>query len=260
MAALEKGDSKALAEIWTADGTFTDSDGHTYKVRESLQKGGGKSLEARQKLAVSDVSIRFVTPDVAIESGTSATGATSHSAAGKERFTAMWVRKEGQWKIDSLRETRVESPVNTGTESLAALNLFSGEWTAEMNHITIHVKATWNPTKRFLRREFTLSDNAKASTGGSQEIGWDPQSESIHSWTFNNDGSTGEGTWSLEGSVWMTLANRYLPDGRKSSAVHVYQFRDKDTLVWKSIHGRIDGEPSPDFEVVFKRVGTTASK
>ena len=71
---------------------------------------------------------------------------------------------------------------------------------------------------------------------------------------FNDDGSLSEGLWSREGNVWMALSTRVLSDERVSEATQIYKFPDKNTIVWKSIDGSIDGQPMDDFEVVLKRV------
>ena len=70
---------------------------------------------------------------------------------------------------------------------------------------------------------------------------------------FCDDGSLSEGLWSLEGNVWMVLSTRVLTDGRVSESTQIYKFPDKNTIVWKSIDGSIDGQPTDDFEVTLKR-------
>ncbi len=147
-------------------------------------------------------------------------------------------------------------PVATA-DQLASLNAFVGEWTGEVNQITLHISAKWDAHKKFLRREVSLSQG-KASLGGRQEIGWDPLARHIRSWMFNDDGSYTDGIWSLEGNAWLVLATRVLPDGKITKATQVYKFPDKDTMVWQLIGGSIDGQPTDDFEVTLKR--STAAK
>ena len=132
--------------------------------------------------------------------------------------------------------------------------MFLGQWSGEANKLKIDVSAKWNSTKTFLRRDFKISSAGKPVFNGTQEIGWDPATGHIRSWMFNDDGSYGDGLWSLEGTAWMVLSSRVLSDGQISKATHVYKFPDKNTMVWKSIRGSIDGQPADDFEIVLNRI------
>lgn len=196
------------------------------------------------------VKVRFVTNDVAIEDGEFDSPAVDGAMPVKGKYSALWVREGGRWKLDDLRETQIDSISNA--DQIVSLNVFTGEWSGEANKIAIHVSAGWDANKRFLRREVTMT-SGKASLIGTQEIGWDPLSQQIRSWMSSDDGSFSEGIWSMEGNLWMVLASRVLPDGRISQATQVYKFPDKNTMVWKSIRCSIDGQPTDDFEVVLKR-------
>jgi uncharacterized protein (TIGR02246 family) len=251
LAAMDRGDSKAEADFWTADGTYTDETGKSVKVRELLEKNTAATGAARPQTKVSNVKVRFVTGDVALEEGNCDTTLPGSAAAVKGHYTALWVRQNGRWKLDTLRETRMDTPAN-GDNQLGSLGAFTGDWSGEANKMTVHVTTKWDATKKFLRRECSIS-GSKASLNGTQEIGWDPLSQRIKSWMFNDDGSYSEGLWSLEGNVWMELSSRVLPDGKTSTATQIYKFPDKNTMVWKLIRGSVDGQPIDDFEVVLKR-------
>src|SRR5262249_42871508 len=70
--AFNKGDAKALAAFWAADGDYTDVKGHHIKGREKIE-AAFKEVFAESKglkLRIDSVSLKFVTPDVAIEDGT----------------------------------------------------------------------------------------------------------------------------------------------------------------------------------------------
>ena len=163
----------------------------------------------------------------------------------------MWVKQNGHWKLDNLREMRTEAPAMAGGQ-LSSLDVFTGEWSGEVNKMTVRVSAKWDATKKFLRRECSIS-GGKASLASTQEIGWDPMSQHIKAWKFNDDGSYGEGLMSLEGNAWMELSSRVFPDGKTSTATQIYKFPDKNTMVWKVIRGSVEGQPTEDLEVVLKR-------
>jgi len=250
LAAIEKRDAKAAADFWTADGTYTDESGRSVKVRELLEKSSDQAGGSASRPVDPNAKVRFVADGVAIEEGEVDSQAGDGLTAAKDRYTALWVRDNGRWKLDHVNETRIEAAASS--PPLASLNVFAGEWSGESNKITIRVSAKWDANKKFLHRDITMN-GGKAALVGRQEIGWDPLSQQIRSWMFSDDGSYSEGLWSMEGNLWMVLATRVLPDGKISKATQVYRFPDKNTVVWKSIRGTVDGQPTDDFEVVLKR-------
>jgi uncharacterized protein (TIGR02246 family) len=249
--ARQRGDIKALADFWTADGTITDAAGKTNKIRESLAGGtGDNSADAPPApIKVSNVAVRFVTPDVAVEDGECET-ATAGSSPTKDRYSAIWVRQNGHWKLNELHELGAAPP--PVLKPLGSLDIFAGQWSGEINKSTVRVSAKWDTTKKFMRRDFSI-ESGNAALTGTQEIGWDAETNHIKSWSFFDDGSHGEALWSLEGNVWMAASTRVLPDGRMSTSTQVFKFPDKNTMIWKTIRATVDGEPADDFEVVLKR-------
>src|SRR5262245_13261334 len=250
LAAVQRRDVKAIADFWTADGTFTDETGRTFKVRERLAESTTAGGASYPHTAIRNIAIRFLTDDVALEDGDCET-ASAGGAPVTGRYTALWVRENGRWKLDTVRATRAAPPAD-GSEQLASLDVFAGQWSGEIDKSTVRVSAKWDANKRFLRREFTIA-SGNASLAGTQEIGWDPLSGRIKSWSFLDDGSYGEGLWSLEGNAWMIASTRVLPDGSISTSTQIYKFPDKNTMIWKSIHGSVDGQPTDDFEITLKR-------
>jgi uncharacterized protein (TIGR02246 family) len=251
LAALARGDAKAVADFWTADGTYTDESGRTVKARELLAKSTASGSMASPATNIGDSTVRFIAPDVAQEDADCDMALGNGASPVKGHYTALWVKQNGQWKLASLRESRA-STTTSGSDELASLGVFVGDWTGKMNQSTVHISAKWDATKKFLHRDFTIS-GGNVSLNGTQEIGWDPLTQHLKSWMFIDDGSYSEGWWSLEGTVWMETSSRVLPDGKVSKATQVYKFPDKDTLIWKLIHGSVNGQPSQDFEVTLKR-------
>jgi hypothetical protein len=177
------------------------------------------------------------------------------------RFNALWVKQNGKWKLDSLRESRssaIPGPLPHATNDLASLELLIGQWSGASDKLSMQCSAKWNSRKTFIRRELSISDGGKELFGGTQEIGLDPASQSIKSWSFNNDGSHSEATWNIEGNSWVVATSGVTADGRPSSNTQIYKFPNKNTLVWRLIDGHVGDQPIPAME--FKLTRKAASE
>ena len=251
LTALERRDTKALADFWTADGTYTDEHGRTFKVRDLLANGTAVGPLASPSCSVSNQRVRFVTDDVAIEEADCEATVADGLPAISGRYTAVWVHQSGRWKLDSLQEVRLANAPVVGRD-VPSLGVFAGDWSGATPQGKVHISAKWDSGKKFLQRVFSITDGT-SSLGGTQEIGWDPTTQRIKSWSFHDDGSYGEGVWSLEGAVWMEVSWRALADGRIVKATQVYKFPDRGTIIWKLIHGSVDEHPTEATEIVLKR-------
>ena len=75
VAAFHKGDAKAVAAFWTTDGDYTDQTGKVFKGREAIEKlfKGFFAENKGLKLRIDIASMKFVTPEVAVEDGMTST-------------------------------------------------------------------------------------------------------------------------------------------------------------------------------------------
>ena len=257
-AALERGDGKALAALWTADGDIVDEQGNVSKGRDSAMlttkpaEGAG-----RTESKINETSLRFLSPDVAIEDGTVEVVPPGSSTPLTGRFSAAWVRQGDGWKLGSLREARTSG--GDGATQLADLDWMVGDWTVVDNAAgksapntgdpTIDISVRWNATRTFLLRDMKITPApAKDSTEPmaplhvTQRIGWDPLSRQIRSWVFSADGGHGEAFWSRDGNAWLARATSVDPDGSQTSSLNVYTYDGKDRCTWQSFHTHAGGE------------------
>ncbi len=252
MAALERGDAKALAAFWTADGDFVDEAGRSHPAQEMIdQEAKAAGKDPRPQMKVTGGSIRFLTPDVAIEDGASEVIHAKGLPGVRGRFTAIWVKREAKWRLASLRELRVEP--STAVEQLADLEALVGDWSATSDETTLEVSAHWNVTRTFLLRDLKILQKGKMIFSGTQRIGWDPLSHKIRSWIFDSDGGYGEGIWTKQGGAWLVHATGVLPDGRRTSSTNIYTMDGKDRFTWQSVGARTDGDPQPELNVTLNR-------
>jgi uncharacterized protein (TIGR02246 family) len=252
-AALARGDAKAVAEFWAPDGDFVDDMGNVLSAKElTAEVGQLAGRGPRSEVKVTASKIRFLTSDVAVEEGASETeladGAKSSTSRG--HFHAIWVKQDGRWRLASLCEIPQALPTEP---SLAEFGWMVGTWTADNDDAKLEAAVQWNVTGTFLLRDTKVIRDGKVVLRGSQRIGWDPLSRKLKSWNFDSDGGYGEAIWTRDGDAWIGQGTGVLPDGRQSSATTVITFDGKDHYTRKVIAGRIQGQQTPDQELVFTR-------
>lgn len=251
LSALARGDAKAAGQFWTADGDLVDPQGHSTPASKLLE-----TLEAdeqpRPQVRVKSSEIRFLTPDVALEDGTSEVASQADGPAEVTgRYLAVWVKHEGRWRLATLREMRLDAA--RGAASLAELDAMTGDWSGTSDDTTFEVSAAWNATRTYLERRLKSIRGGQEVFSGSQRIGWDPVSGSIKSWVFDSNGGRGEATWLRVPSGWVVQGTHVLPSGEQSSSISTYTFSSDDTLIWKSIVTLPNGRTLPEVEIQLRR-------
>jgi uncharacterized protein (TIGR02246 family) len=212
--ALQRGDGQTLAEFWMADGDVVDETGQSRPVRELIAQLTPRSGdEQRPEVKMQETKIRFLSDDVAIEDGISEASDSAGQTAARGRFSAIWVKKDGRWRMASLRESRIVP--NGKPAGLADLSWLLGKWTAQNGETTLDVSVRWNVSETFLLRDLKVARGGKLIYQGSQRIGWDPLTHKLKAWTFDSDGGYGEGTWTKNGNSWVVRTTGVLPDGRQ---------------------------------------------
>ena len=273
-AALERGDGKALAALWTPDGDIVDAVGNVMKGRDTVSvlepAAEGDAKPGQPEIAVRETKLRFIDADVALEDGTVEVVPPGHTAPLHGRFSATWVRHEGSWKLAALREARGDEA--SGDETLASLDWMVGDWTLVDDATTgkpvsskpkIEVSTRWNPQRTFLIRDMKITPPGAAADAAiqvTQRIGWDPLSKSIRSWVFSSDGGHGEAVWSRDDGSWVARTTAVLPDGSQTSSLNIYTYDGKDKCVWRSLPTHVGGEHMPQVNMTLIRkpgTGTT---
>ena len=274
-AALERGDGKALAALWTPDGDIVDALGNVMKGRDTVSvlepTADGDAQPGRPQIAVRETKLRFIDADVALEDGTVEVVPPGHTAPLHGRFSATWVRHEGSWKLAALREARGDEAA--GDETLASLEWMVGDWTVVEDSPSgkpaaakpkIEISTRWNPSRTFLLRDMKITPPgapADAAIQVTQRIGWDPLSKSIHSWVFSSDGGHGEAAWSQDDGSWIARTSAVLPDGSQTSSLNIYTYDGKDRCVWRSLPTHVGGEHMPQVNMTLvRKPGTGTSE
>ena len=267
--ALDRGDGKALAALWTADGDIVDEQGNVLAGRTTVAATVQPAAGApRPSFRINDTKLRFLTDAVAVEDGTVEVSIAGLSRPLKGRFTATWVREADGWKITALREDRLDAPA--GAETLEDLEWMVGDWVVLDDRAgkpgagapekpAIEMTVRWNANRTFLLRDVKIAAPGNAVDAAAlhvtQRIGWDPLSRQLRSWVFSSDGGHGEAVWSRDGDSWVARTTAVLPDGSQTSSLNIYTFDGKDRCAWRSLPTHVGGEHTPPLNLTMIRKG-----
>ncbi len=250
--AYNRRDSKSMASMWSPEAVYMDpSTGEGVVGREEIAKQLDYVFAGAEdaKLAVTVDSIDFLSPNVAIEKGI-ADITYSEGEPEKFEYSAVHVKRDGQWLLDRVSETQVPAPPPSHYEQLKELEWMVGTWIDEDEAATIQTDCEWTKNKNFLTRSFAVVVGDQVGMSGMQIIGWDPAAKQIRSWVFDSDGTFAEGKWTRKDDSWSIVQVGTLPDGKKSTATNIITRLDDDTCTWQSINRVTDGEMQPNIEEV----------
>jgi uncharacterized protein (TIGR02246 family) len=248
--AYNRGDAKAVAEHWSVSGEWITPLGNRIVGRQAIAQAMEVFFAAEKgiKIEVLDPKVRLVTADVAIEEGAVRVTEPGESPSDST-YIAIHVKKDGNWKLDSVHETEIPAADASGG-NLEQIAWMVGDWIDNSPDSTVETSVKWTKNKAFLTSTFRVSVPGMDDLEGTQVIGWDPTTESIRSWMFDSDGGFGEGIWKKHNDLWIVKFKQVLADGRKSSATNIYKLADDDHYTWQSIGREVDGQFAPNVEEV----------
>jgi uncharacterized protein (TIGR02246 family) len=234
--AFGKGDAKAVAGLFTENAEAVDDEGESIQGREALEAHYAARFaeNPEAKLEPGVESIKSLAPGVATATGKSRVVGSDGSEIGGARYSATFVERDGKWLVASLRELPDTREISR-YERLKELEWLVGDWVEETEEAVVLTSVAWSDNKSYLLRTFDVRVKGKPALTGTQRIGWDPLTEQIKSWVFDDNGGYGEGLWSRAGDQWVVKATGVRPDGLTASATQVLTYVDKDHLKWKSI-------------------------
>jgi uncharacterized protein (TIGR02246 family) len=248
--AFNRGDAAAMASHFARDGEVVDRAGKVTRGREAIQK----ELEAffaknkGVKLTQTCDAVRLVTPEVIIERGCTTLTPTDGKPM-PARYTAVLVKRDGQWVIENLRTTDDTATAADGGP-LQELEYMLGEWVEADDHSVVHTIAEWTPGKKFIFRTFSIYLKDRINTQGTEIIAWDPASKSIRSWLFESDGSFGERSWSKQDGNWVIKCTGTMPDGKKMASINYIRPIDANRIGWRSTQRDFGGRLQPNTEEI----------
>jgi uncharacterized protein (TIGR02246 family) len=249
IAAFDKGDARAVADFWMPDATYVDQQGREYKGRAAIQKLYEKTFADNKgsKLAIFVTSAKLLSPDIALEDGVTEVTPADGSPSSSAHFSAVIVKKDGEWHFQSVHETLASPPSNAA--HFDDIDWLIGSWTTDADKSTgqaLTASYAWADNKNFIVSTFAATLRDVPVTGGTQWIAWDAVEKRIRSWTFYSAGGFGEAVWTQDGDRWLVATKAHTADGKKVSATNVITKIDKDHATWQMTKLTVDGKEMPD--------------
>jgi uncharacterized protein (TIGR02246 family) len=235
--AVEKGDAKAVAASWTEEGEYIDDDGTTIRGRAAIEAAYAKAFASKNhpKVEVTIESIRFPSKDSAIEEGYAKRYRDNSEQPTASRYSVLHVREGGRWLMAVLREWPDEGV------SLRDLDWLIGTWEAKTDEAEVRTTYGWDAKKNSIRCQIAIKSPSRNVTA-TQFLLKDPRTGQLRSWTFDDDGGFGDGTWTHDGKRWVIAATGVQADGGELTATNIMMPVDKDTFTWQSTERTLDGE------------------
>jgi uncharacterized protein (TIGR02246 family) len=244
-AAFRKGDAKALAATWTAEGEYVSEDGTTFSGRPALEKAYSEYFAKNpdNALEVEVESIRFPSKDNAVVEGHFKLQTGKKRELVTSRCSFLFAREGGKWLVAIAREWPGDGL------SLRDLEWLVGTWEAKNNGVVVSSRYEWAASKSFIRCDFSIKQEGK-TLAGMQMFGKDPATGALRVWTFEDSGGIGEAEVTRDGKKWVFAATGSTADGHTLGATNIMTQIDADTFLWQSVERTLDGEPVPDLAPV----------
>lgn len=259
VAAFNAGNAKAIGAMWAPDATYTDESGQTLQGREAIEKEYAAAFQQHlgAMMSVQIESIRFLSPDVAIEKGVARVKSPGGLADTTARYTVKHAWRDGKWIMASGRDAPYVPVANE--DYLKDLEWLIGDWAPEDKALPLRMRFEWMGQRNFIKNTHTVIKEGQATLTGGQIIGWNPKLGCIASWHFDAQGGFGEDVWTKDGSKWVITAKGTMRDGSESTAVNIATPLGANSFLWQSIKRTLEGAPLPDVPPV-KLVRAPSSK
>jgi uncharacterized protein (TIGR02246 family) len=254
--AFHKGDAKALAALLTVDCDHIDQSGQHLKGRDAIEKEFATFFAENRglKVGIESNSLRFLTPEVAIEDGTTEAFAPNGGPPSQSRFTNIHVKRDGQWLLSGVRIAPLVRPSNY--EHLRVLEWAIGDWAGEAADDGVErLAVAWADNQNFIKATFSATLKNVPLGSATHQIGWDPVAKRLRSWVFDATGGFGEGSWVQDGKKWVVKTTSVLQDGKQAAATYTLAPVNSDAITLKATERSEDGKKLPDIkEIKLKRV------
>ncbi|MBA4189812.1 MAG: hypothetical protein C0467_17660 [Planctomycetaceae bacterium] len=262
VSAFNENDAKKVGTTLTANAEYIDEKSNriegTAAIIDMLTKFFAGSKGA--KLQITPEGARTVAPGVVIEDGESTVTIPEKKTESVRKYTMVYVKIEGSWKIASIREYPEEPEVLTPEERLQDLAWFVGEWVDEGGDSLVMNNVRFSTDKTHLIREFSVKQEGEEVMKGMQWIGVDPLTGTIKGWSFDTSGGRSESTWTKNGAQWLVRSSGVTSDGDESGGTYIFNLLNKDRIELKVMHKVVGDTVEADSTAIMVRKPTAPKK
>ena len=248
-------DAKTLATLFTTNARLSAGEGNITEGRDAIEKLFTTLFQddPGQSITIQVEYLRLLSPDAAIEEGISnTTSGDKAMPVQKSRYTVAYVKRDGRWLQDYLREVplKEDKGASTPTNHLEELSWMIGEWIDQSADAEVETTCNWSDDRTYLVRSFAMKVQGKVVLSGTQRIGWDPQAQQIKSWVHDSSGAFSQGSWSRDGDRWVIKTSGVTKDGQTASATNIFTRFNQDTLSWSSVDRTAGSTVLPNAETI----------
>ncbi len=249
--AYGKANAKAVAAHFTADAEYVDELGNVSQGRDAIEKSLHDFFAEHPacKLEMNINTIRFISPGVAVEDGSTTIVHRENSATIESHYTTVHVKTDGKWLAASVRDHAPKDRKQHRAQ-LQQLDWLVGDWVDEGHDSIVHFSCQPVDNGNFLLRKFSIQVAGREAMSGTQRIGFDPLTGKLRAWIFDSEGAYSDGLWHRDGDNWVLKSTGVTADGQTASSTSIYTFVNEHTMTWQSVHHEIAGIRQPDSEVV----------
>ncbi len=244
------GDAKAVAAHFTADAEYVDEVGDVFQGRDAIEESMTEFFAENPgcALQINIDSIRFITPEVAVEDGSTIVTRADESEPIESHYTTVHVKSDGKWLAASVRDHAPKDRRQHHSQ-LEQLAWLQGDWVDEGDDSIVTFSCKSVDNGNFLLRTFTILIAGQEAMSGTQRIGWDPLTGKLRAWIFDSEGGYSEGLWHRDEENWVLKVSGVTADGQPASCTSIYTLVNEHTMTWQSVDHEIAGVQQPDSEI-----------
>lgn len=244
-------DAASASAHFTTDAEYVDEQGKVFQGRKAIEESLAAFFAEHPacKLEMNIDTIRFISPGVAVEDGTTKITHSKGVASPESRYTTVHVKTDGKWLAASVRD---HAPKNRKEHraQLQELEWLVGDWVEEGDDSIVNFSCKSVDNGNYLLRQFTIRIAGQEAMTGTQRIGWDPLSGKLRTWIFDSEGGYSDGFWHRDGDQWVLKSTGVTADGQTASSTSIYTIVNAHTMTWQSVDHEIAGVQLPDSELV----------
>lgn len=253
--AYNKGDAEAVAATYLPEGEITLADGTIISGREEIAVFFRDSMkteegESAPQVAMEVGSVRFVTPGVAIESGTLLITAPGGDVSAHP-YTAVQIKQEdGSWLTGSVRDEIGDEALPS--EKLLGLEWLIGDWIIQQNGVDTLLSFEWSEFGPYIEAFAEVVQTYGGEVGLTMRIGWDNQRKGFISWTHDSEGGFVRSDWAeVDQLKWLLRTKGVTADGEENEYTQLCTVDpSRESFTWTIHDQTIGGEPQADRKLV----------